>query len=113
MNLSEIQITFEKFLKERFWDRFAASQIFTHLIEELGEISRYISISEGYKLVGLGHDVPSEDNLSREFAQAFNLFLQLAIHFDVDLESSFLSEIERMKERFPADRWRDALANKK
>jgi NTP pyrophosphatase (non-canonical NTP hydrolase) len=112
MDLIEIQRTFERFLKERLWDRFSASQIFTHLIEELGEISRYISISENYKLIGLGHDAPKEDNLSREFAQAFNLFLQLAIHFDIDLESSFLSELEHMKERFPADSWRDALENK-
>ncbi len=110
MDLRDIQNNFEEFLVERHWDKFRASQVFAHLVEELGEISRHITIEEGYKIIGIGHEAPAKDKLAQEFAQVFNLLLQLAIHFGIDLESSYLQEIERMKSRFPAEEWRDALS---
>lgn len=105
MNLRELQNLLDSFEKARGWDRFAASQVFTHLIEELGEISRHISVEEGYKKVGLGHEAPDRKELPREFAQVFSLFMQLANHFRIDLEQSVLSELKIMSDRFPADRW--------
>ncbi|MFW9926801.1 MAG: hypothetical protein ACFFDM_08550 [Candidatus Thorarchaeota archaeon] len=105
MHLREIQIKLDKFDKDRGWDKFPASLVFAHLIEELGEISRHITIKEGYKVVGLGHDAPNKEDLSREFAQSFNLFTQIANSFDVDLESAVLSELELMENRFPVDEW--------
>ena len=56
-------------------------------------------------MVGLGHEAPNKDELHREFAQVFNLFTQLANHYNIDLESSVLSELEIMEERFPAEKW--------
>jgi len=112
MDLNDIQEAFKLFLRERNWNKFSASQVFTHLVEELGEISRHISIEEGYKIVGIGHEDLSKEELPREFAQVFNLFLQLAIHFDIELETSFLEELERMRVRFPAEKWREALKDK-
>ena len=105
MNLREIQEKLDKFEKDRGWDKFPASLVFAHLIEELGEISRHITVKEGYKVVGLGHEAPKEEDLVREFAQAFNLFTQIANTFDVDLESAVLSELEIMEERFSAEEW--------
>ncbi|TXT57435.1 MAG: hypothetical protein BAJATHORv1_10137 [Candidatus Thorarchaeota archaeon] len=105
MHIREIQEIKQRFEKERRWDEFPASQIFVHLIEELGEISRHISFEEGYKVEGIGHKAPDKSELSREFAQVFFLFLQIVNHFGVDLESSILSELELMKERFPAEEW--------
>ncbi len=105
MDLSQIQKVIAEFERARGWDKFPASQVFTHLIEELGEISRHITVEEGYKAIGLGHKAPSKDDLPREFAQVFNLFMQLVNHFDVDLESSVISELEIMKQRFPAEEW--------
>ncbi|MFW9807749.1 MAG: hypothetical protein ACFFE6_00085 [Candidatus Thorarchaeota archaeon] len=105
MHLKEIQTKLDKFDKDRGWDKFPASLVFAHLIEELGEISRHITISEGYKVVGLGHDAPKKEDLSREFAQSFNLFTQIANSFDIDLESAVLSELELMEKRFPVDEW--------
>ncbi|MGY5854471.1 MAG: hypothetical protein RTU92_12960 [Candidatus Thorarchaeota archaeon] len=109
MDLQEIQRAFDEFTRERRWNEFQASQVFAHMIEELGEISRHITVEEGYKVIGIGHEAPSRDELPREFAQVFSLFLQLANHFDVDLETSFLKELEHMKNRFPADKWREAM----
>jgi NTP pyrophosphatase (non-canonical NTP hydrolase) len=105
MHLREIQDKLDNFDKERGWDKFPASLVFAHLIEELGEISRHITVKEGYKVIGLGHEAPKKDDLSREFAQAFNLFTQIAISFGVDLESAILSELEIMEKRFSADEW--------
>jgi NTP pyrophosphatase (non-canonical NTP hydrolase) len=105
MHLREIQNKLDNFDKERGWDKFPASLVFAHLIEELGEISRHITVKEGYKVIGLGHEAPKKDDLSREFAQAFNLFTQIAISFGVDLESAVLSELEIMEERFSAEEW--------
>jgi NTP pyrophosphatase (non-canonical NTP hydrolase) len=109
MDLSEIQRTTAEFEKERGWDKFNPSLVFTHLIEELGEISRHITVEEGYKVIGLGHDAPFRDDLSREFAQVLALLLQLANCFEVDLEKSILSELEIMKHRFPADKWSEHM----
>ena len=40
MHLKEIQVKLDSFDKARGWDKFPASLVFAHLIEELGEISR-------------------------------------------------------------------------
>jgi NTP pyrophosphatase (non-canonical NTP hydrolase) len=105
MHLKEIQQKIDEFDKNRGWDKFPASLVFAHLIEELGEISRHITVDEGYKVIGLGHESPNKDELSREFAQVFNLFTQIANHYNIDLESSILSELKIMDARFPADAW--------
>ena len=105
MHLKDIQAKLNSFDKARGWDKFPASLVFAHLIEELGEISRHITVDEGYKVIGLGHEAPNKDELCREFAQVFNLFAQLANHYNIDLESSILSELELMENRFPAEEW--------
>ena len=105
MRIREAQRRILKFEEERCWNRFKESQIFTHLIEELSEIGRHILVRERYKVPGLGHELPGED-VSREFAQAFTLFLQLTNRFDVDLEDAFKRELEIMEKRFPSEKWR-------
>ncbi|MHA2378697.1 MAG: MazG nucleotide pyrophosphohydrolase domain-containing protein [Candidatus Thorarchaeota archaeon] len=109
MDLSEIQKKKAEFERERGWDEFAPSLIFAHLIEELGEISRHITIDEGYKVIGLGHEAPTQSELSREFAQVFSLLVQLANCFKVDLEKAVMSELELMRERFPAKEWSEHM----
>ncbi len=112
MDLSEIQKITAAFEKERGWDKFNPSLVFAHLIEELGEISRHITVEEGYKVIGLGHDAPSRAELAREFAQVMALLIQLANFFEVDLEKSILSELEIMKDRFPADKWSEHMKDR-
>ncbi len=109
MDLREIQKNIAAFERERGWEKFPPSLVFAHLIEELGEISRHITVDEGYKVIGLGHDGPTKYDLSREFAQVFSLLVQLANYYEVDLEGSVLSELDLMKERFPAKEWSDHM----
>lgn len=112
MDLTKIQEMNDQFSKARNWNQFPASQVFAHLIEELGEISRHITVEEGYKAIGLGHDAPTKEDLAREFAQSFSLFLQLANHFKIDLESAVLSELKVMNERFPAEQWSEYMTER-
>lgn len=112
MELSEIQRIIDKFEKARGWDKFPASLVFAHLIEELGEISRHITVEEGYKVIGLGHDAPDKDELAREFAQVFSLFMQLVNHFGINLEEAVLSELQLMKDRFPEKDWADHMRDR-
>jgi NTP pyrophosphatase (non-canonical NTP hydrolase) len=112
MDLKLIQAKLRDFEKARSWDKFPASLVFTHLIEELGEISRHITVEEGYKAIGLGHDAPDKKELHREFAQVFNLFVQLANHYEIDLERSVLSELEIMEQRFSAREWSEYMKNR-
>ncbi len=108
MELSHIQEEFTQFIKRRGWDRFPATQVFTHLIEEIGEIGKHLLYEEGYKIKGLGHE-GAGTSISQEFAQAFNLLLQLAIIHNVDLESAWKEEFSTMEQRFPEDEWRLAM----
>jgi len=112
MHLKKIQEKLGTFEKARGWDKFPPSLVFTHLIEELGEISRYITVEEGYKVIGLGHKAPDETELHREFAQVFNLFAQLANHYKIDLETSVLSELDIMEERFSKKEWSEYMKDR-
>ncbi len=108
MRISEAQKRMLEFERARGWNRFAESQIFTHLVEEISEVGRHILVKEGYKIEGLGHEVPGDD-VAREFGQAFSLLLQLANRLGVDLEKAFTEEIERMERRFDPEKWRSHL----
>ena len=101
MDLKKIQQEIEDFLKKRKWLNFSPSDVFVHLEEELGEIGKHILFCTGYKTEDLGHKKPSSDQLSREFAQAFSLFIQLCIIMKINLEEAWIKEFEIMKERFP------------
>lgn len=104
MDLKKVQRIHDEFCKRRGWEKMRASQVFTHLIQELSEIGDHILFEEGYKISKLGHE--QKNNVEREFGQAFSLFLQLASHFSIDLEKVFLEELEDMERRFDADMWR-------
>ncbi len=105
MKLSEIQRQKKKFDEQRKWDAFPASQVFVHLVEEIGEIGRNILHSEGYKKGGLGHsDAPTESQ--REYAQTLSLLIQLANMQGVNLEEAYRREMRIMRRRFPAKAWK-------
>ena len=106
MSLKKIQNIVDKFNEERGWKRFPPSQIFTHLVEELGELGRYILYDEGYKKQQLGHKPIDGSKLEREFAQVTLLLLQLANHYKINLESSILNELKIMTRRFDAKKWK-------
>jgi len=105
MQLSKIQREKRLFDEALGWDILPASQVFVHLVEEIGEIGRSILYAEGYKKSGLGHaNAPSE--VHREFAQSFSLLIQLANMQGINLEAAYLEEMRIMETRFPVKSWR-------
>ncbi|RZN50475.1 hypothetical protein EF808_00400 [archaeon] len=104
MEIRDAQRKIEAFCKERTWDEFRPSLVYVHLMEEISEIGEEILFEEGYKKEGAGHERSNPD-VSREFAQTFSLLLQLASHFDVDLDDALARELDVMRERFPPERW--------
>ena len=104
MDLSDIQEKQKQFILARKWERFPSSQVFVHLIEELGEIASHFLYDERYKVKGAGH-MGKEGDIGQEFAQAFNLFLQLTIKEGVDLEKAWIDENKRNEKRFSRDKW--------
>jgi NTP pyrophosphatase (non-canonical NTP hydrolase) len=101
MEFSKIVEDFHNFLEERGWLSFSPNDVFIHLVEELGEIGKYLLFLSEYKTEKQGHTKPPKENLSREFAQSFSLFLQLCILLDINIEEAWINEFETMKERFP------------
>ena len=101
MEIKDIIDEIRDFLDERGWLSFSPNDVFIHLIEELGEIGKYLLFLSEYKTEDQGHEKPPIANLSREFAQAFSLFMQLCILLNIDLEKAWLEEINIMKARFP------------
>ncbi len=106
MHLKEIQKIQEEFINSRKWNRFSATQVFTHIIEELGELGSYFLYQERYKIAGAGHKESKED-VSHEFAQVFILFLQLAIKAGIDLEEAWNVEYKIMQNRFNKKTWEE------
>ena len=104
MHLNQIQQKQKEFILKRKWDRFTSSQIFVHLIEELGEVGSHILYKEKYKVKGAGHK-NNQDTISKELAQVFNLFLQLCIQENVDIEKSWNEEFENNLKRFDIETW--------
>ena len=101
MNLKKAQKIALKFDRERKFDKMRASNVFVHLVEELGEIGRHINFEENYKKVEFGNSPNINKNeLEREFAQVFKLFIQLVNHYKIDLEEAFIAELKIMEKRF-------------
>ncbi|MCE7747491.1 MAG: hypothetical protein GPJ51_03775 [Candidatus Heimdallarchaeota archaeon] len=103
MELQKIQDEVYNFLKDRDWFKYSPNDVLIHLYEELSEIGKHLLFKSKYKEEG-GHSKPDGEELPREFAQAFSLFLQLCILLDVDLEQAWKNEIKIMRERFPIDK---------
>lgn len=107
MELDKIISTLKIFLEEQNWLEFSPNDVFIHLIEELGEIGKHLIFASGYKTEEQGHQKPDIQELSREFAQVFTLFLQLCILHDINLEEAWIKEMETMRERFsPTGRYK-------
>ncbi len=103
MELNKIQQEVYDFLEERGWLKFPPNDVLIHLYEELSEIGKHILFITNYKDEE-GHKKPNKEDLPREFAQAFSLFMQLCILLDVDLEEAWINEIKIMRDRFPIDK---------
>jgi len=98
MDIRELSKKIHDFQKERFskYGSEATSELmFTHLIEEVGEIARQLFSK------GSGMRNYNEGNLKEEIAQAILDLLVLAELHDIDLEKEIERKLTDMKNRWP------------
>ncbi len=88
-SLKDLQQYQTDLCKERGWDDSDELEVFLLFSEEIGELAK--AIRNKKKLyVEKGKERPNaQQELEREFADVLGYLLELANHFDVDLEEAF------------------------
>ena len=96
MDIKELAKRIHKFQKERFpkyGSELTSELIFTHLVEEIGEIARQI-FSKGSRMRNY-----DQKNMKEEIAQAILDLLVLAELNEIDLEKEIEQKIRNMERR--------------
>ena len=80
---------------ERGYDKETVSEVFTLLVEEVGELAKAIRKFNGQKV----HTDSQAHNVAEELADVFWLLLDLSNRLDIDLELAFRDKEEKNKTR--------------
>lgn len=84
-SLSEYQELIKKLVVERGFDKETVPEVFTLLVEEVGELAKAIRKYNGQKV-----DKKSKHHdIEEEAADVFWLLIDLCNRFDIDLEKAF------------------------
>lgn len=86
LKISEAQKEVAKFVKDQNW-KTESSEIFNHLVEEIGEIAK--ELRKGDK-----------ENLKEELADALFLLLKLSNQECIDLNEAFIKKFDSIKTKF-------------
>ncbi|MCF7799202.1 hypothetical protein K9M74_04845 [Candidatus Woesearchaeota archaeon] len=88
MNLpmDEAQEKVKTFVNNQNWQT-ESSEIFNHLVEEIGEVARELRTS-------------NKENLSSELADTLFLLFKLANHEEINLEDAFIEKFKIIQQRF-------------
>lgn len=93
--LKDFQNYIAEMLKERGFEGQSIERIFLRFMEECGELAKAVR-----KGTGLHVDADSEHfEVAHELADVFNYLLDIANHFNVDLEQAFRDKEEINKKR--------------
>lgn len=88
--LADLQIYMSRVKKERNWDDNPPAEIFLLLTEEVGELAKAVRKHEGlYDEPNNSKKASKRFDLEEEFADVLSYLLDLANHFEVDLETAF------------------------
>lgn len=91
--LKDLQEYIKILCEERGWNRDNHSEKFLLFIEEVGELAKATRIASG--LYGeKAKEKQTRFDLEEEFADVLNYLLDLANHFNVDLEKAFREKNE-------------------
>jgi NTP pyrophosphatase (non-canonical NTP hydrolase) len=86
LTLQKLQIYIRDLCEERGWDKATHLEKFLLFSEEVGELAKAI---RNHTKLGIEKGKAPVAKLEEEFADVLNYFLDLANHFDVDLEKAF------------------------
>lgn len=87
--LKKIQKHLDDTCKSNGWNNNSVYEVFLLFSEEIGELAKEIRRHTGLKS---GKLPESKENLSNEFADVFNYFLELANRFEVDLTEAYFNK---------------------
>ncbi len=85
--LADYQAYMEQVCKERGWAKNTALELFLLFSEEVGELAK--AIRRHHQLYIEPAKAHKQPNLAEEFADVFGYLLDLANHFEIDLEKAF------------------------
>ncbi|HEY1096236.1 MAG TPA: RS21-C6 protein [Alphaproteobacteria bacterium] len=77
------------------WDKASDEKCFLLFIEEVGELAKAMRKAMGYTIEQNNPDKPVQNaaaiqaNLTEEFADVLNYFVELACRFNIDLEQAY------------------------
>ncbi len=89
--LRDLQKYMKQLCAERGWERDSALEKFLLFVEEVGELAKEIRKANNL-YVEKGKDAPPD--LRGEMADILNYLLDIANHFDIDLEDAFREKDE-------------------
>jgi len=102
-SLSQWQAWAGEFDRVRGWDATDASQVVTHLVEELGEVAREVLRLEGYK----GANQEAGQALAGELADLLLMVFKLAAQTGLDLGAAVAAKGVELEGRFTVSRSRE------
>lgn len=85
--LKDFQAHVKAFCAANAWDKNSSTELFLLFMEEIGELAKAIRNQEGLYQEEAKKNKKFE--LEEEFADVFSYLLDLANHFDVDLEQAY------------------------
>jgi NTP pyrophosphatase (non-canonical NTP hydrolase) len=94
-SLADYQKLISELIVERGYDKETVAEVFTLLIEEVGELAKAIRKYNGQKV----HVDSQTHNVAEELADVFWLLLDLSNRLDIDLEQAFRAKEIKNKTR--------------
>lgn len=100
MELSDYQKLIKKLVVERGFDKETVPEVFTLLVEEVGELAKAIRKANGQKV----DKARRQHDVEEELADVFWLLIDLSNRLDVDLAKAFEAKEKVNRQR----KWTDA-----
>jgi len=93
--LADYQKLISELIIERKYDDETVPEVFTLLVEEVGELAKAIRKYNGQKV----HTDSQSHNVAEELADVLWLLIDLSNRLDIDLEKAFRAKEEKNKAR--------------
>lgn len=95
MTLPEYQNLIKKLAKQRGFDKETPPEVFTLLVEEIGELAKALRKSNGQKV----DKARRQHDVEEEAADVFWLLIDLCNRLDIDLEKAFEAKEKKNRTR--------------
>ncbi len=109
-NLIDIQQEVDIFLKERGWfpdDKEGRYYTTLHMVEEVGEVSRCISLLESKRGIWLDTDHQrTKEDLVKELGDVLFHVVKIASAYGIDVSQAFEKTMAKNRDKFPIEKFK-------